>query len=56
MPTRRRELNQQLFREMNERIHEVSSTLDGAGPGEADFVCECANTGCTDRVTLALVD
>jgi hypothetical protein len=40
--------NQILFREVNERVRE---TL-GRDEGLLDFVCECGNEDCIDRVTL----
>ena len=40
--------NQILFREVNERVRE---TL-GREEGPLDFVCECGNEDCIDRVTL----
>ena len=40
--------NQILFREVNERVRE---TL-GREEGSLDFVCECGNDDCIDKVTL----
>ena len=42
--------NQALFREINERIADVSNTV----PDEelCDFVCECARTDCVEFVSL----
>jgi hypothetical protein len=41
--------NEALFREVNERIEEVS----GEAPGEyVEFICECGNRDCTDQVEL----
>jgi hypothetical protein len=54
MPTKRRERNQQLFREVNKRIREVSTSFDLTGPDSADFVCERGNTNCTEQITIAL--
>jgi hypothetical protein len=40
-----------LFREVNERIAESAKRLDA---DDADFVCECADSTCTDRVAATL--
>jgi hypothetical protein len=40
-----------LFREVNERIAETASHVDGE---DAFFVCECADAECTERVTATL--
>jgi hypothetical protein len=40
-----------LFRDVNERIAEVSERL---GSREAEFVCECADAGCGERVEVPL--
>jgi hypothetical protein len=44
-------LNEALFREVNERIREISDTFvqDDA---TYDFLCECSDPGCTKRVVL----
>jgi hypothetical protein len=42
--------NEVLFREVNERVAEVSHGADGAA--EIDFLCECADDACKDVVTL----
>jgi hypothetical protein len=42
--------NEILFRRINERILELTDTWGG----ELDLVCECANGGCTSRMTLTL--
>ena len=44
--------NQSLFREVNERIGELS---DRFGPGRlAGWVCECADEACTRRLELSV--
>jgi hypothetical protein len=46
-------LNEALFRQVNERLLEMSTrfgTLD-SGP---EFVCECPDEACTDRITLSI--
>ena len=40
-----------LFRDVNERIAEVADNL---GSAEAEFVCECADSTCGDRVEVPL--
>ncbi len=49
---RRVALNEALFREVNERLGEIGRSLDGAG--DYEFVCECGDSDCTDRLTLDL--
>lgn len=42
--------NEALFREVNERIEEVSAEA----PGEyVEFICECGNQDCTEVIELA---
>jgi len=49
--------NEMLFRSINERIESLGEAFfegpDGEGPVATDFVCECHDAGCTDRVTLS---
>ena len=40
-----------LFREVNERIAESADRLDAE---DAEFVCECADSTCTERVAATL--
>jgi hypothetical protein len=49
MPTDARERNEALFREVNERIEDVSSTVASDEP-LMDFLCECDNRACTEKV------
>ena len=42
--------NESLLREVNERVEEMSAKL--GTPAEVDFVCECADAACSERVTL----
>ena len=42
-----------LFRDVNERIAESAS---GVGLPDAEFVCECADPTCTERLTVELDD
>jgi hypothetical protein len=43
-----------LFREVNERIRQASDTFDLGADEPLDFVCECGDTACTDRLRLTL--
>jgi hypothetical protein len=42
-----------LYREVNERIAETAERFGGE---EADFMCECAEPECMDRVTAPLAE
>jgi hypothetical protein len=42
--------NEGLFRQVNERIVELTDTWGG----ELDLICECANNECTERVVLTV--
>ena len=44
--------NEDLFRTLNENIVGLAGTLGGETPYE--FICECATTGCLDRLLLTL--
>jgi hypothetical protein len=44
-------LNEALFREVNERIREISDAF-GQDDATHDFLCECSDPGCTKRVVL----
>ena len=43
--------NQAMFREVNERLDELIETFKHTGE-ETSFVCECANTDCTEHVAM----
>jgi hypothetical protein len=43
--------NEALFREVNERVEEISQ---GAGLDSIDFVCECGHTDCTQAIPLTV--
>lgn len=45
--------NEVIFREVNERVRESEETFD-SGRGEAEFVCECGDAGCVDRIRMTL--
>jgi hypothetical protein len=44
--------NEALFREVNERIEDQEYPPERAGT--AEFVCECADGVCTERITVPL--
>jgi chromosome segregation ATPase len=44
--------NEALFREVNERVEELHDKLTSGGT--AEFVCECADETCTERLALPL--
>jgi hypothetical protein len=51
---RRLALNEALFREVNERIHDVGREWAGlVADDEMDFVCECSNPNCTVHIRLS---
>ena len=50
---RRIGINESIFRDVNERIQELSEQLDTR---EAEFICECADRSCTAHLTLPLRD
>ena len=57
MPTQSRvEQNERLFREVNERIADVTARVLDGGEADADFYCECARRACLERVRLSLDD
>jgi hypothetical protein len=45
--------NQDLFREVNERIAELASDWIGE---DFTIVCECANTGCAETVRVKIAE
>jgi hypothetical protein len=49
----RRALNEALFRDVNERIAE---TAERFADEKAQFVCECADPNCAERVSATLAE
>ncbi len=45
--------NEALFREVNERVKTVNESFSLVTQ-RADFVCECGDQACMDRITMAL--
>jgi hypothetical protein len=46
--------NEAAFREVNERIKDVTETFVSHEPSLVSFVCECSREGCFERVELTL--
>ncbi len=45
--------NEVIFREVNERLRELGESFSLVTE-VSDFVCECADASCTDRIELSL--
>jgi hypothetical protein len=45
--------NEAVFRRVNERLEEVNAAFDSVLE-TAEFVCECADIGCVERIELTL--
>ena len=50
-PEQRLALNEALFRDVNERIREISDSF-GQKDSTYDFQCECSDPECAERVVL----
>jgi hypothetical protein len=52
--------NESLFRSVNERIEELAEGAFRGAPGEGerawDFVCECADPTCSERIALTIAE
>ena len=46
---RRRALNEDIFREMNERLEELGEEF---GEANVEFVCECADPACSESLSI----
>ena len=47
-------VNEALFREVNERMEDLSRTF---GNGQfTDFICECGDAQCTERLQMSLAE
>ena len=46
--------NESLYREVNERIEELNKRFDAALEAGAAWVCECADTDCTEPMEMTL--
>ena len=47
--------NEVLFREVNERLRELGEGFSLVSE-EAEFVCECADPSCVERIQMSLAD
>lgn len=47
--------NEALFRDLNERVEEISRSLDDRA-SEATFICECGRADCMERIRVDLAD
>jgi hypothetical protein len=45
--------NQVIFREVNERLRALA---DGVPDGKADYLCECSDVHCTEKIELKLFE
>jgi hypothetical protein len=45
--------NQVIFREVNERLRALA---DAVPDGKADYLCECSDVQCADKIELRLFD
>lgn len=50
---RRLGLNEALFREVNERLRGLNESF-GAVTNRMELVCECADPGCAERLTMTV--
>jgi hypothetical protein len=48
---RRIGLNEELFRQVNERLEELAESF-GRDPGKLDLICECGNASCANRIEM----
>jgi len=48
--------NEALFREVNERIAELTEANDAGGGDAVAFVCECSSLECGAQIALTLVE
>lgn len=55
MRTVRAAENQSIFRDVNERIEELNRQRAGFSD-VSEWVCECAETSCTDRISMSLAE
>jgi hypothetical protein len=48
---RRLAANEAMFREVNERVEDMTKTFD-SDTGTFEIVCECGDTACTERLSV----
>jgi hypothetical protein len=49
-------LNETLFRDLNERVQEVVTTIALDAPDALEIFCECGSADCVAKITLALAE
>ena len=49
-------LNETLFRDLNERVQEVVTTMALEAPSALEIFCECGSADCVAKITLALAE
>ena len=47
--------NEVIFREVNERVRETQETFR-FGTDEAEFVCECGDASCVERIRMPIAE
>ena len=48
--------NEEVFRDVNERIREAGDHFGGSADHVYEFVCECPDVSCVERVALTLAE
>jgi hypothetical protein len=54
-PQRKLARNQTLFREINDRIHELAGHL-GSSRRDIQIICECSDDTCSEPITVPIAD
>jgi hypothetical protein len=49
-------LNEVLFRDLNERVEQIVTTLANERPDKLEIFCECGTGDCVAKLTLSLID
>jgi hypothetical protein len=52
----RKARNEVLFRQVNERVKEVSDAFAAVDPSPIDFVCECGRESCSQPLPLTIAE
>lgn len=47
--------NESIFREVNEAINDLATEFDAEEP-TYEYLCECADAGCTERIALTFAE
>ena len=48
--------NEALFRQVNERVKDVSDAFSAVDPSPVGFMCECGQSDCTETISLTLAE